>query len=136
MSHSGVRCQAPGARRQVSGARFFDLAATSAHGGLNMKIQSYRDLLVWRKAMDLVVDCYRFVSDLPKNETYGLISQAQRAAVSIPANIAEGHGRDHLGDYLRHPSIANGSLMELETHLQLIGRLGYRPAGAADRLLA
>ena len=101
-----------------------------------MKIQSYRDLLVWRKAMDLVVDCYRFVSDLPKNETYGLISQTQRAAISIPANIAEGHGRDHMGDYLRHLSIANGSLMELETHLLLIGRLGYRPENDAELLLA
>lgn len=101
-----------------------------------MKIQSYRDLLVWRKAMDLVVDCYRFVSDLPKNETYSLISQTQRAAISIPANIAEGHGRDHIGDYLRHLSIANGSLMELETHLLLIGRLGYRPENDAEPLLA
>ncbi len=81
-----------------------------------MEIKSYRDLLIWLKAMDLVVDCYRFVSVLPKNETYGLISQTQRAAISIPANIAEGHGREHLGDYLRHLSIANGSLMELETH--------------------
>ena len=83
-----------------------------------MKIQSYRDLTVWQKAMELVVGCYKFVSNLPKNETYGLISQTQRAAVSIPANIAEGHGRDHLGDYLRHLSIANGSLMELETHIE------------------
>jgi four helix bundle protein len=111
-------------------------AVTSATGGLKMKIQSYRDLLVWQKALDLVVDCYRFVSDLPKNETYGLIRQTQRAAISIPANIAEGYGRDHLGDYLRHLSIANGSLMELETHLQLIGRLGYRPENAAQPLLA
>lgn len=101
-----------------------------------MKIQSYRDLIVWQKAMDLVVGCYKFVSELPKNETYGLISQTQRAAVSIAANIAEGHGRDHLGDYLRHLSIANGSLMELETHLLLIGRLGYRPAGESEPLLA
>ena len=101
-----------------------------------MKIQSYRDLLVWKKAMDLVVECYKFVSGLPKHETYGLISQTQRAAISIPANIAEGHGRDHLGDYLRHLSIANGSLMELETHLLLIGRLGYRPADDAEPLLA
>src|SRR5690242_1163440 len=90
-----------------------------------MKVQSYRDLLVWQKAMELVVECYKFVSSLPKNETYGLISQVQRAAVSIPANIAEGHGRDHLGDYLRHLSIANGSLKELETHLLLAVELGY-----------
>jgi four helix bundle protein len=100
-----------------------------------MQIKCYRDLLVWQKAMDLVVECYRFVSTLPKNETYGLISQVQRAAVSVPANIAEGHGRDHLGDYLRHLSVANGSLMELETHLLLVGRLGYRPAEDAEPLL-
>jgi four helix bundle protein len=101
-----------------------------------MKIQSYRDSLVWQKAMDLVVDCYSLVGDLPKRETYGLISQIQRAAVSIPANIAEGHGRDHMGDYLRHLSIANRSLMELETHLPLIGRLGYRPENDTEPLLA
>lgn len=74
-----------------------------------MKIESYRDWLVWQKAMDLVVGCYQFVSHLPRNETSGLISQVQRAAVSVPADIAEGQGRDHLGDYLRHLSIANGS---------------------------
>jgi four helix bundle protein len=101
-----------------------------------MKIQSYRDLLVWKKAMDLVVEVYKFVSGLPKNETYGLISQTQRASVSIPAIIAEGHGRDHMGDYLRHLSIANGSLMELETHLLLIGHLGYCPENDAEPLLA
>lgn len=100
-----------------------------------MKIESYRDLFVWQKAMDLVVECYKFVSELPKNETYGLISQVQRAAVSIPANIAEGHGRDHLGDYLRHLSIANGSLKELETHLILVERLGYRAENEAEPLL-
>lgn len=101
-----------------------------------MKIESYRDLFVWQKAMDLVVECYKFVSELPKNETYGLISQVQRAAVSIPANIAEGHGRDHLGDYLRHLSIANGSLKELETHLILVERLGYRAENESEPLLA
>ena len=91
-------------------------------------IRNYRDLLVWQKAMDLVVESYRIAALLPKSETYGLASQIQRSAVSIPANIAEGHGRDHLGDYLRHLSIANGSLMELETLFLLLIRLSFFPA--------
>ena len=90
-----------------------------------MSLKSYRDLVVWQKAMDLVVECYRITTLLPKSETYGLVSQIQRAAVSIPANIAEGQGRDHLGDYLHHLSMASGSLMELETHLLLLPRLSY-----------
>ncbi|HEY3172869.1 MAG TPA: four helix bundle protein [Thermoanaerobaculia bacterium] len=88
-------------------------------------IRSYRDLLVWQKAVDLAIECYRVSRTLPKSEMYGLASQVQRAAVSIAANIAEGHGREHLGDYLRHLSIANGSLMELETHLLIASRLKY-----------
>ncbi|OLT63205.1 hypothetical protein BJP37_09545 [Moorena bouillonii PNG] len=75
--------------------------------------------------MDLVVLCYKLTSKLPKTEIYGLSSQIQRAAVSIPANIADGKGRQHLGDYIHHLSIANGSLKELETHLLITGRLSY-----------
>lgn len=90
-----------------------------------MPVKSYRDLRVWEKAMDLVVECYRLTHALPKTETYGLATQIQRAAVSIPANIAEGHGREHLGDYLHHLSVANGSLMELQTHLLICARLPF-----------
>ena len=72
---------------------------------------------------------------LPKSETYGLISQIQRAAVSIPANIAEGHGRDHLGDYLHHLSVANGSLMELETHWLLLPRLSCLSSNELEHAL-
>jgi four helix bundle protein len=90
-----------------------------------MGIESYRELTVWNKAMDLVVESYRLANQLPKIETYGLANQIQRSAVSIPANIAEGHGRYHLGDYLHHLSIANGSLKELETHLLIASRLSY-----------
>jgi len=86
-------------------------------------VRSYRDLKVWEKAMDLVVESYRVSRLLPKTEMFGLVSQIQRAAVSVPANIAEGHGREHLGDYLRHLSIASGSLMEIETHMLIITRL-------------
>jgi four helix bundle protein len=98
-------------------------------------INSYRDLLVWQKAMDLVADSYGLAASLPKAETYGLMSQLQRAAVSVPANIAEGHGRDHLGDYLHHLSVANGSLMELETHLLLASRLSYVSSSKVETLL-
>ena len=75
--------------------------------------------------MDLVIVCYKLTSKLPKTEIYGLSSQIKRAVISIPANIAEGKGRRHLGDYIRHLSIANGSLKELETHLLIGGKLSY-----------
>jgi four helix bundle protein len=88
-------------------------------------VRSYRDLKVWHKAMDLAVESYRLSKLLPRDEVYGLVGQIRRAAVSLPANIAEGHGRDHLGDYLHHLSVVNGSLMELETHLLIAKRLGY-----------
>ena len=90
-----------------------------------LAIKSYRDLQVWQKAMALVVESYSVTRLLPKSESYGLIGQIQRAAVSIPANIAEGHGREHLGDYVRHLSFANGSLMELETHFLIAIELAY-----------
>jgi four helix bundle protein len=80
---------------------------------------------VWQKATDLVVESYKVVSLLPKNEVYSLATQIQRAAVSIPANIAKGHGREHLGDYLHHLSCTNGSLMELESHLLIASKLSY-----------
>lgn len=101
-----------------------------------MSINSYRDLLVWQKAMDLVVGCYRLTEGFPKSETYGLSSQLRRAAVSVPANIAEGQGRESIKEYLHHLSIANGSLMELETHLLIAGRLRYAEDRELTPLLA
>ena len=88
-----------------------------------MAIRHYRDLEVWQRAMDLVEQVYRIAKTLPTEGRYGLTSQIQRAAVSIPANVAEGHGRTHRGDYLHHLSMARGSLAELETHLTLAVRL-------------
>jgi len=100
-----------------------------------MAIKSYRDLQVWQKAMDLVVESYKVANLFPKNEAYGLATQIQRAAVSIPANIAEGHGREHLGDYLHHLSCANGSLMEPETHLLIASRLSYITESQVESVL-
>src|SRR5213596_3052145 len=88
-------------------------------------IRRYQDLRVWQLSMDLVVEIYRASETFPKRETYGLSAQCRRAAVSLPSNIAEGHGRKHLGDYLHHLSVANGSLMELETHCIIAQRLSY-----------
>jgi four helix bundle protein len=80
-------------------------------------IRSYRDLIVWQKAMRLVEGTYELARKLPKSRDHGLGSQMRRAALSVSSNIAEGHGRDHLREYLRHLSIAKGSLAELETQL-------------------
>ncbi len=88
-------------------------------------MKTYRELEVWKKAMDITVAVYNLANDFPVHERYGLTSQMQRAAVSIPANIAEGYGRLHRGDYLHHLSIARGSLTELETHITLAVRLGF-----------
>src|SRR5262245_43646365 len=100
-----------------------------------MIVRNYRDLKVWQKAMDLVVASYDLTRQFPQSELYGLVSQTQRGAVSIPANIAEGHGRAHLGDYLHHLSVANGSLMELETHCLLASRLGSVLATEVEHIL-
>ena len=91
-------------------------------------MRSCRELVVWQKAMDLVVEMYRITRLFPKSELYGLASQMQRAAVSIPSNIAEGQALKQAQAYLRHLSIASGSLAELETQLEIASRLGYLTA--------
>jgi four helix bundle protein len=90
-----------------------------------MKIASFRELRVWRAGMDLVEDVYRLTAGFPRSEVYGLASQMQRAAVSVPANIAEGHTRSYTREYLHHIAIAHGSLAELETQIEIAMRLGY-----------
>ena len=87
------------------------------------KIQSYEDLEVWQLAMTLAEQCYQLTATFPREETYGLSAQIRRAAVSIPANIAEGYGRNQTGNFLNFLRIAQGSVRELETHLLLASRL-------------
>jgi four helix bundle protein len=89
------------------------------------QIKSHRDLLVWQKAMDLVVHVYKATNQFPKEELYSLTSQIRRAAVSIPANIAEGQGRRLVGEFIQFLGNSRGSLLELDTHLEIALRLGY-----------
>jgi four helix bundle protein len=100
-----------------------------------MPVRSYRELVVWQKAMDLVEGVYQVAGRFPKDEIYGLVSQLRRAVVSVPSNIAEGQGRNSTKEFLHHLSIAYGSLMETETQLQIAGRLGYLQDAEIERLL-
>ena len=87
--------------------------------------KNFRDLKVWQLGMQLAEEVYHLSQQFPKYETYGLCSQIQRAAVSVPANIAEGHAIGSTKDFARFLGIAQGSLAELETHLMLAERMKY-----------
>ncbi len=101
-----------------------------------MKITSHRDLRVWQRAMDLVVEVYRLARCFPADERFRLTSQITRAAASVPANIAEGHARSTAREYAHFLAIAKGSLMETETFLMLAIRLGYLDEPQASPALA
>jgi four helix bundle protein len=90
-----------------------------------MSVSCYRDLEVWRRGIELTKQIYQLTRSFPKQEVYGLCSQMQRAAVSVPANIAEGHARLSTKEFLHHLSIARGSLAELETMLTIAEELKY-----------
>jgi four helix bundle protein len=87
-------------------------------------IESHRDLIVWQKSMDLAVAAYRLTDTFPVEERYGLTSQIRRSCASIPANIAEGYGRESAGAYAQQLKVAQGSLKEFETHVELAHRIG------------
>src|ERR1022692_2758063 len=87
--------------------------------------ESYRDLIAWRKAMDLVTDVYGVTQAFPRNELYGLTNQLRRAAVSVPSNIAEGQARFSRKEFHHFLSQARGSLAEIETQLTIAENLGY-----------
>lgn len=99
-------------------------------------VRSYRDLEVWRLGMRLAVAVYGLTATFPQAERYGLTSQLQRSAVSVPSNIAEGHERDSTKDFLRFLSIAQGSLAELETQLLIAGELELADQKETDTILS
>jgi four helix bundle protein len=100
-----------------------------------MPVCSYRDLEVWKKGIQLTKTVYRLTATFPKHEVYGISSQLQRAAVSIPANVAEGHALNSTQQFLRHLSIARGSLAELETLLILAEQLNYCQSTTANEIM-
>ncbi len=100
-----------------------------------IRSRSYRDLIVWKKAIDLVSLLYSSTKGFPKEEIYGMTSQIRRAGVSIPANIAEGQGRNSRGEFRQFLGIAQGSLAELETLIIISGNLSYLAPRHTDDLL-
>ena len=100
------------------------------------RIESYKDLTAWQKAMTLAAECYRFTAEFPTEERYGLTAQIRRCAVSIPSNLAEGHNRRSRQAFANHVSIALGSQAELETQVALAVRLELSSESAAAPVLA
>lgn len=99
-------------------------------------VTNYRDLQVWRRALDWAEAIYEATAHWPRDERFGLISQIRRATVSVASNIAEGAARRSTGEFIQFVGMARGSLTEAETQLLLAQRLGYLPQSDAQALLA
>jgi four helix bundle protein len=97
--------------------------------------QSYKQLIAWRKSMELVIEIYRVTRTFPQQETYGLVSQLRRAAVSVPSNIAEGQARYSRREFYRFLTMARGSLAEIETQITIARVLAYVSHETARSLL-
>jgi four helix bundle protein len=93
---------------------------------------SFRDLVVWQRSMQLTVAVYRLTQEFPREEIYGLTSQIRRSAVSLPSNIAEGHGRLNTGEYRQFLGIARGSNCELQTQLEIARALKFGNSKSLD----
>lgn len=90
-----------------------------------MKLQNYKELIVWQKSVDLVEKVFQVTRTFPQTEVYGIVNQMRRAAVAVPSNIAEGAGRNYTKEFIKFLSIAFGSANELETQLIIAKRLKY-----------
>jgi four helix bundle protein len=103
---------------------------------VNRMAQSFRQLIAWQKAMELVTEIYRVTKNFPCDEAYGLTSQLRRAAVSVPSNIAEGQARYSRREFYRFLTVARGSLAEIETQVTIAKSLDYLTSATADLLLS
>ncbi len=101
----------------------------------NRKIRNFRDLEIWKKAMEIVKGAYKATNRFPRQEIFGLTSQIRRSAVSIPSNVAEGFNRFHCKEYRHFLYVTFGSCAELETQAEIAAELGYLGAGAKASLL-
>jgi len=101
----------------------------------SLPVRSYRDLVAWQKAMELVTDIYRTTQAFPDSERFGLTAQLRRAAVSVPSNVAEGQGRISTGEFKQFLGHARGSLLEVETQIVIAGNLGYFTRDQSGNLL-
>ena len=100
------------------------------------EIRTFKDLQVWQKAIGLSVACYQLTSCFPREEAYGMTTQIRRASVSIAANIAEGHGREHTKVFIQFLRIAQGSTKELETHLIIAEQVSLAKTDQVAPLMA
>ena len=103
---------------------------------MSSEIKSYKDLVIWQKAIDLVVEIYETLKSFPREELYGLSDQIKKSAVSVPSNIAEGQSRQHTAEFRQFLYIALGSLAELDTQLIIAHRLGYIDSNVSDSYTA
>ena len=111
------------------------LVASEDRTGALLAVRTYRDLLAWQRAMDMVVAVYKCTRKFPKEELYALTNQIRRAAVSVPSNIAEGQGRGIGAEFRHHLRTSQGSLQEMETQMLLAERLGYVTAEEIESAL-
>jgi four helix bundle protein len=88
-------------------------------------LESYRELIVWQRAIEMTLTIYRSTTSFPKEELFGLTSQMRRASIAVASNIAEGYGRNSIGEYKQFLGIARGSNLELQTQLFIAKELGY-----------
>jgi len=98
-------------------------------------MNTYRDLIVWQKAMTLVTDVYLVTSGFPKEEMFSITSQIKRSSVSVPSNLAEGFGRHYTREFIRFMQISRGSLYELQTQLEIAGNLNFLDKENLENLL-